>query len=602
MKTKNLFFIKMSAVDKKTHMHRFSNQSIAKILSEMAVYLEMDNIPFKPRAFEKVALTIEGLQKEVADIYMSGGLKALEEIPGIGKGIAERIEELFKTGSIKDYEKLKRRMPIDVPGLTAIEGLGPKHVKALYRKLGIRTVAELEMAAKNGKIRKLSGFGERSEEKILKGIEFLKKSGGRFVLGLIIPEVDKIKDRLEKIKEVERIDIAGSIRRGKETIGDADILVVSKQPKAVMDFFVSMPEVENVVSHGKTKSAVRLKSGLAVDIRVVPRESYGAALNYFTGSKDHNVTLREIAVKKRRKLNEYGLYRQMAKGKLQMIAGGEEEEIYEKLGMSYIPPELREMTGEIEAAQKRQLPQLIKHGDLRGDLQVQTSWTDGANTILEMALAAEKAGLQYIAIADHTKRLAMTHGLDEKRIQLQWREIDEVNNKLKAHGSKFIVLRGTECDILPDGSLDLPDKILEKIDVVGVSVHSRFNMSKNDQTERLKRAMSNRHVDILFHPTGRVIQSREPYAIDVDEIVAHAKKTRTVLEIDAYPTRVDLKDEHIRKCVEAGVLMAIDSDAHSASHFEYLKYGVIQARRGWAGAKDIVNTRSLTEMLKLLKK
>jgi len=442
----------------------------------------------------------------------------------------------------------------------------------------------------------LEGFGEKSEENILKGIEFLKKSGGRFVLGFVVPQIREIESRLKKLKEVEKLVTSGSVRRRKETIGDADILIISKNPKPVMDFFVSLPEVARVFSYGETKSAVKLKNGLDVDVRVLPEESYGAALNYFTGSKDHNIALREMAIKRGWKLSEYGLF----KGKKQ-IAGKTEEELYKKFGLDYIEPELREMTGELKAAKKNILPNLIGYDDLRGDLQVQSDWTDGANSIEEMAQAAMKLGLEYIAITDHTKRLAMTRGLDEKRIKKQWQTIDEINRKLKAKSLKFKVLKGTECDILKDGTMDLPDEILAKCDIVGASVHSLFNLSRKDQTERIRRAMSNPQVDIIFHPTGRIINKREAYEVDVEELIKQAKKTKTAMEINAYPDRADLKDEYIRKCVEAGVKMAIDSDAHSVSHFQYLEFGIAQARRGWAEKKDIINAFDIDRMLFMLK-
>jgi len=355
--------------------------------------------------------------------------------------------------------------------------------------------------------------------------------------------------------------------------------------------------VTRVFAHGETKSAIKLKNGMDVDLRVVPENSYGAALNYFTGSKDHNVALREIAIKKGYKLNEYGLF----KGKKQ-IAGLTEEEIYKTLGMDYIEPEMREMVGEIGLAQKHKLPKLLDYGDIKGDLQVQTNWTDGSNSIEEMAMAAIAKGLEYIVITDHTKRLAMTGGLDKKRILKQMVTIDELNHKFRVRGSKFKVLKGTECDILKDGSLDLPDKVLEKLDVVGVSVHSLFNLSRQEQTERIKRAMNNPNVDIVFHPTGRLIQRRAAYEVDMEEIVKTAKKTGIILEIDASPERLDLRDQHIRMCVEAGVKMSIDSDAHSINHFDFLEYGVAQARRGWATREDIINAWSVEKMLSFLKK
>ena len=366
-----------------------------------------------------------------------------------------------------------------------------------------------------------------------------------------------------------------------------------------MEYFVNMPEVARVIAKGETKSSVKFSSGLDVDVRIVTEESYGAALNYFTGSKDHNVALRKIAIGKRWKLNEYGLFNATSdKGQGKMVAGKTEEEIYRALGMDYIEPEMRENTGEIELAQKHQLPKLVGYGDIHGDLQVQTNWTDGNDSIEVMANAAIKIGLKYIAITDHTKRLAMTHGLDERRILKQMAEIDIINKKF---GGKFRILKGTECDILKDGSLDLPDEILAKLDVVGVSVHSHFNLSRAEQTERIKRAIMNPHIDILFHPTGRLIQKREAYDVDIDEIIKSAKKTGTVLEINASPSRLDLKDEYVRKCVEAGVKMSIDSDAHAADQFSFLEFGVAQARRGWAEKKDIINAWTLDVMLKLLK-
>ncbi len=578
-------------------MHVISNQSIAKILSEIGEYLAMQNVPFKPRAYEKAAETISALEASVDGMYKAGGIKALKEIPGIGISIAQTIEEFLKTGRVKYYEELKKKTPIDLASLRGVEGLGPKSIKKLYEKLGVKNLADLERAAKKGKIRELEGFGAKTEENTLKGIEFLKKSGGRFTLGEVVPIARNIEERLRGLGGVERVTVAGSVRRRKETIGDVDILVISKKPKPVMDFFVAMPEVSRVLAHGETKSAVQLASGLQVDLRVVPAASYGAALNYFTGSKDHNVALRQTAIKKGWTLNEYGLYKQTSKGKGAMVAGKTEEDIYTALGMDYIEPEMRENTGEIELAKQHKLPRIIGYDYLEGDLQVQTDWTDGSHSIEAMAKAAIAAGLKYIAITDHTKRLAMTHGLDEKRIMKQMAEIDRLNKKF---AGKIKILKGTECDILKDGSLDLDDVTLAKLDVVGASVHSYFNLSQKDQTERIIRAIKNPHVDILFHPTGRIVNKRSPYDINIDEIIASAKATGTILEIDALE-RLDLKDEHIRKCVEAGVKMAIDSDAHSPSHFSVLEYGIAQARRGWAEKKDIINAWQVDKMLGMLK-
>ena len=423
---------------------------------------------------------------------------------------------------------MKRKTPVDLEGLSRIEGLGPKSIKALYQKLDVRTIGELEAAAKAGKIAKLEGFGAKKEENILKSIGFAKSSGSRFVLGLEMAEIREILKRMSDLPDAKKVIVAGSVRRRKETIGDVDILAVSKNQKPVMDFFTAMPEVVNVIAHGETKSSVKLRSGINVDLRVVPDESYGAALNYFTGSKDHNVALRRIAITKGWKLNEYGLFR----GK-KMIAGKTEEEIYKAFGMDYIEPELRENTGEILASRKHALPNLIGYEDLCGDLQVQTSWTDGSDSIEAMAKAAILRGLKYIAITDHTKRLAMTHGLDEKRIIEQMAEIDRLNKKLKG---EITLLKGSECDILKDGTLDLPDKVLAKLDIVGVSVHSYFNLPRAEQTARIKRAMANPNVDILFHPTGRIINRRPAYDVDMEELVTAAKHTGTIMEIDAYLT------------------------------------------------------------------
>ncbi len=580
-----------------------SNEHISKILREIAVYLEMQNVPFKPRAYEKAAVAVADISDDLRDLYEKGGIKAIEEIEGVGASIAEKIEEIIKTGHLKYYEQMKKKTPVDVSSLMSVEGLGPKKIKKLYSDLKITNVEELERAARSRKIRNLENFGEKTEENILKSLEFLRSSGGRFILGYIMPDIRKIESDLNKLKEVKKITVAGSVRRRKETIGDVDILIVAngRSPASakasagkVMDFFVNMPSVARIAAHGNTKSAIKLKNGLDVDVRVVPEESYGAALNYFTGSKYHNIALREIAMKKGFKLNEYGLF----KGKNQ-IAGKTEEEIYKKLGLDYIEPEMRENEGEIELAKNNKLPKLIGYNDLQGDLQIQTNWTDGSNTIEEYARVAIKKGLKYIVITDHTKRLAMTGGLDEKMLLKQIAEIGKINDKF---GNKnFKILSGSEVDILKDGTLDLKDEVLSKLDVCGAAIHSYFNLPKKEQTKRIIRAMENPHVDIIFHPTGRIINRRPAYEIDIDEIIKAAKRTKTVLEIDAFPDRLDLKDDYVRKCVASGVKLAIDSDAHLVSHMDFLEFGIAQARRGWAEKKDIINAWPLKKMLSMLK-
>lgn len=569
------------------------NQEIARILYEIGEYLAMQQVAFKPRAYEKAAALIADLEDDVREIYARGGVKALMQLPGIGEAIAKKIEEYILTGKMRYHEELKRAAPVDLSELSKVEGLGPMRVKALYEQLGIKNLKDLERAAKAGRIAGLPGFGEKTEKKILENIGFAATAGARTVLGFIMPQIRTIEDRLRKLPQVDRVVLAGSARRRKETIGDVDLLVVSADPAPVMEFFTHLPEVIQVIAHGSTKSSVKIRPGINMDLRVVPEKSYGAALNYFTGSKDHNVALRSLAIRHGWKLNEYGLF----KGARQ-IAGKTEEEIYEKLGLAYIPPELRENTGEIEAAQADALPELIGYDDLKGDLQVQTDWSDGKESIEAMARAAAARGLSYILVTDHTKSLTVARGLDEERILKQMAEIDRVNRTLKG---KIRVLKGTECDILKDGRMDLPDRILAKLDVVGGSVHSYFKLSRSEQTARVTRAMQNPHVDIIMHPTGRVINRRSAYEVDMDEVIREAKRTQTVLEVDAYPDRSDLSDEHIRKCVDAGVKMSVSSDAHASAHFAFLEYGIAQARRGWASPGDVINSRAANKMVQCLK-
>ena len=605
------------------------NQELARIFRHVALYLEMDNdiilkkrsflkfskskgfrnlgeteflrrsrrseaSPkiFRIRAYENAANSLESLPDDIENIYKKGGIKALEDVQGVGRGIAEKIEEYLKTGKIKHYEEMKKRVPVDIDSLSAVEGLGPKKILILYKKLKIKNLKDLENSAQAGKIRKLAGFGAKTEENILKGIGFAKTSNERFPIGVVLPIAVEIEKRLQSLPYVKRAIVAGSIRRRKETIGDADFLVVSEQPRKVMDYFVSMPDIARVYGRGETKSMIKLKNGLDADLRVVPERSLGAALNYFTGSKEHNVALRTIAIKKGMKLNEYGLFRGP-----KFTAGKDEEGLYKALGLHYIEPEIRENTGEIEASRKNILPDLISCDDLKGDLQVQTTWTDGANSIEEMALAAKHHGLSYIVITDHTKSLAVTGGLDEKRLVQQSKEIDKLNDRLDG----ITVLKGAEVNIMKDGSLDIDNSALRELDVVGFAVHSLFKMPKKEMTERIIKAMNNGHADILFHPTGREIGKRPPFDISIEKMIDAAKETGTVLEIDAYPSRLDLKDEHIRLAIKNGVKLSIDSDAHNANHFRFLEFGIAQARRGWAEKKDIINAWPLDKMKKMLK-
>jgi DNA polymerase (family 10) len=575
------------------------NLELAQIFSQMADLLEMKEASFKPRAYEKVARVLESLEKDVSEIYQRGGLEALERIPGVGKGIAQRIEEFIKTGRIKDYQKLKRECPVDLDSLMAVGGLGSRKIKVLYKKLKIKNLKDLEKAAKAGKIRELAGFGEKSEKNILQGIVFVKASQGRFLLGSILPVVQQIISDLRKLPQAGKISVAGSVRRMKETVGDIDILITSSKPEKVMDSFVQMPEVVKVWAKGPTKTAVRLKGGFDCDLRVIKRESFGAALQYFTGSKDHNILTRRIARQKGLKLNEYGVFRDKKR-----IAGKNEKEVYQAIGLPYIEPELRTNTGEIEAALRQAqgksngLPKIIGYDDIKGDLHCHTDWSDGAETIEQMAKAAKRMGYQYLVITDHAGFLRIAHGLDERRLLKQMAEIDKVNQRVA--GIK--ILKGCEVDIRNDGSLAIKDEVLAKLDLILASIHSGFKMTKADMTKRLIRAIENPQVDIIPHPTGRVIFKREGYQLDLPKIFKAAKETKTALEINAFLDRLDLKDADIRQAIKAGVKLVISTDAHSSNHFSMMELGIAQARRGWAGKKDILNTQPLPKFLGYFKK
>jgi len=560
------------------------NFEIAKILRTIALYLKMKDVPFKPQAYEKAAYSIESLEEDLEDFIKKNGEEKLKEISGIGESIAKKIIEYLKTGKIKELEKLKKEIPVDIETLTSLEGIGPKIVYKLYKTLKIKDIKDLEKACLEHKIRKLPGFGEKSENKIIQSINLFKKETGRFILGFVMPIVEELILFLKDSKYVSQISPAGSYRRKKETIGDIDILVTSSNKEKVIKHFLTFKEIDHIYAKGETKAMIRLKNGLDVDLRVVEKESFGAALLYFTGSKDHNIAIREIAIKKGYKLNEYGLFDKNNK----IIAAKTEEEIYEKLGLQFIPPEIRENQGEIEAAKENKIPKLIEYGSIKGDLQIQTDWSDGQDSIEKMAKKAIELNLKYICITDHTKSLAITGGLDEKKILKQMKEIDKLNSKFKG---KIKILKGSEVNILKDGSLDIKDEILAKLEFVGVAIHSHFDLPKNIQTERIKKALANPHVDCLFHPTGRIINKRPAYEIDIDEIIEFAKKNNKILEIDAYPNRLDLKDEHIKKCVKKDVKMIIDSDAHSINHLHFLDLGISQARRGWATKKNILNTQ-----------
>ena len=572
------------------------NQEIANIFYEIAHFLEMEGIQFKPYAYQKAAISLESLERDVRDIYREGGRKFLEKIPGVGESIAEKIEEYLKTGKIKYYQDLKRKTPVKMQDLTAVEGLGPKKVKTLYQKLGIRNIKDLEKAVKAHKIAPLFGFGEKTEKNILEGIAFLKRSKGRFLLGEILPKVKEVYKKLKNLKEVEKVNPAGSVRRMKETIGDVDFLVISKNPSRVMDFFVSLPGVVRIWGKGTTKASVRMKEGFDMDIRVVPARSYGSALQYFTGSKEHNIAIRRIAMDKGLKLSEYGLFRGP-----KMIAGKTEEEIYKALGMEWIPPEMRENQGEIEAALAKKLPKIIDYKDIRGDLHCHSKWDGGRNTIEEMAQTARERGYQYIGITDHTKFLRIEHGLNEKQLAQQRKEIDKINLQLITNNLQLRILQGAETNILADGSIDIKDEALKKLDYAIAGIHSNFKMEKARMTDRIIKAMRNPYIKIISHPTGRILKRRDEYQIDFEKILRAAREFKVILEINSFPERLDLNDQNIRRAKEAGVKMVINTDSHHKDQLRFMEFGIAQARRGWAKREDIINTYPVEKMLRFLK-
>jgi DNA polymerase (family 10) len=582
------------------------NAEIVKIFREIAYLIQIaENDPntiYKVRAYEKAADVIEKLTVGLEEIYLKNGIQGLRKIPSIGNAISLKIEEFIKSHKIDYHQELTTKIPLKMSEFYNMRGIGPKTIKILYEKLKITSISDLEKAASEGRIAKLKGFSKMKEENILRTIQLSKKNKTRYLLGDVYPLIKKIERRLTTEDSVIRCAVVGSFRRMKETIGDIDILVSTKEPEKVVNFFVNMPEVEEIKGKGKAKAFVELSNGIGVDLLVVPEESFGSASQYFTGNKDHNISLRNLAISIGLHLNEWGLFTKKKK----QIAGDDEQEIYEKLHLEYIPPELRENCGEIEYYSNNQKERLdlIDYGDLKGDLHTHSEKTDGTMSIKDMALQARKKfGLDYIAITDHTKSLRLVNGLNENQLLDQINNIQELNDVINedSTGSRFRILSSAEVDILKDGTLDIVNNVLDKLDIVGASIHSNFSLSKDIQTERLIKAAKNPNIDILFHPTGRIINKREGYSIDVEKIINTACETRTVLEINSSYNRLDLRDEHIRLAVQNGVKLAINSDAHHPVHFAYLLFGIGQARRGWAKKMDIINTLKVDTLLKELK-
>jgi DNA polymerase (family 10) len=568
------------------------NDDIARAFDEIADLLEIQGEnPFRIRAYRNGARAVRGLPRELAGLVEQDA--DLTRLPGIGEALAGKIAEIVHTGSCQALKRLRKQLPAHITDLLHLPGLGPKRVHALHYDLDIHTPEQLYRAAKDRRLRTLPGFGPKTEENLVRALEAHLSTERRFKLAVAARYAEPLAAYLEQGEGVDRVVVAGSYRRCRETVGDLDILVTTSRPEQAMERFLAYDEVARVQSHGTTRSTVHLRSGLQVDLRVLAAESFGAALHYFTGSKAHNIAIRTLGRQRGLKISEYGVFEGSER-----VAGESEESVFAAVGLPYIEPELREDRGEIEAARNGLLPKLVERSDLRGDLHCHTVATDGHATLAEMVGAAREQGLDYIAVTEHSKRLTMAHGLDSRRLLEQIEEIDALNDTLEG----FQVLRGIEVDILEDGGLDLPDAVLGRLDLVIGAVHSRFNLTRAQQTRRILKAMDHPHFTILAHPTGRLIEEREPYDLDMTRVIRHARDRGCYLELNAHPERLDLLDIHCQAAREEGVLVSIDSDAHATLGFENLRYGVGQARRGWLEAEDVLNTRPLKKLLPLLRR
>ena len=579
------------------------NREIAELFYEAADILEYQQVEWKPRAYRRAAQMIENLGEDIEKLYEREGKKGLIEIPGVGESIADHIAEYLETGKVEKFEKLKGEAPSSTAELMDIRGLGAKRMKKLVDALGIKTLSDLKNVINTHKIRELEGFGEKSEENLARAIEQYEKSHARMVLGKALPLAEEIISSLKAEckstackTDLSKIIYTGSLRRLKETIGDIDILAEAEKEEAlkIMDIFVSLSDVEQVVLKGSTKSSVILREGTAIDLRIVPPESYGAALQYFTGSKEHNIELRNIAIKEGYKLSEYGLY---SKKSGKQVTGESEEEIYNKLGLAYIPPELRENRGEIKAAAKNALPKLIEAGDLRGDLHMHTNYSEGRESLETMVSGAEALGYEYVAVTDHSSSQRIAKGMEIKKLEAQWKEIDKLSKSFKIK-----ILKGSEIEILKDGSLDYPDEILKELDIVVGAVHSGFSAPEKKTTERIITALENRHLDILAHPSGRLLGKRKAYDVNFEKVFEVAAANGKVMEINSQPSRLDLNDELILRAKDFGLKFCISTDSHSISDFAFMRYGLGQARRGWLEKEDVVNTYPYSRLKEVFKK
>lgn len=568
------------------------NRDVAALLDEIADVLEIKgDSPFRVGAYREAARRIENLTSDINDIARENHL---DDIPGVGESIAAKVKEYLETGVSPYLEEIRQEVPRGLAELLLVPGIGPKKAKKLYDELGIRGLTDLEAAVEQQKIRKLPGMGEKTEQNILREMEVLKQRTQRLLLGVALPAAEQVVDLMKNSPAVLRIDPAGSIRRRKETIGDIDILAASQEAMTVMDAFTTLAIVKRILAKGPTKSSVITHDNLQIDLRVVAPDSYGSALQYFTGSKSHNITLREIAIRKGLKLSEYGLFREPSN---EIIAGDTEEGVYNALGLDWIPPELRENQGEIEAAARHRLPQLVELKDILGDLHAHTNWSDGGESLEMMARGAMAKGYQYLAITDHSRSLGIAHGLSIERVFEQRRQIDDLNKKLHP----FRLLAGTEVDIRIDGTIDFPDEILRQFDLVTASVHSGFHQSRELITRRIVQAINNPYVHILNHPSGRLIERREAYDVDMEAVLKAAAETGTALEVNSSPDRLDLSDVWVRRAIDLGITLAISTDAHGTPQLDFMRYGVATARRGWAEMNNILNTLELADLLTWLR-
>ncbi|HCJ65883.1 MAG TPA: DNA polymerase/3'-5' exonuclease PolX [Elusimicrobia bacterium] len=570
------------------------NKEVAQLLYEIAELLSLsEENPFRIRAYERAAQVIEALPQLIEEITKKDELR---KIPGIGEGIAEKIKEYLSTGRLKYIEDLKKKIPESVLEIMSISGMGPKKAKIVYDKLQITSIPELEKAVKEHQLASLPGFGEKTEENILKGIELKRQSSGRVLLFTALITAKTVVESLSKLPQVKQVAYAGSLRRGKETIRDIDILCTATKSKPVMDTFINLPWVREKLAQGETKSSVILEGGTQCDLRVVEPQCFGAALLYFTGSKEHNIALRTLANKKGYTINEYGLFKLKEEDK--PLAGLTENDVYEKLGLQFIPPELRENRGEIEIAAKGKIPLLVEEKDIRGDLHVHSKYSDGNATIEQIAEQAKRKGWEWITICDHSQSLKVAGGVPVKEVYRKVEEIKRHNTKNK----NFRILASMEVDIHNDGSLDYEDELLKELDFVIAAIHTGFKQSEEKITERISLAMENKYVNMIAHPTGRLLGKREPYAVNMEKILEKAKKTHTAIEINAFPERLDLYDIYCKQAKEMGIMLGIGTDAHTLEQFDYLGLGVTVARRGWLEKKNLLNTLKVDELLELIRK